>query len=126
MLLVGLWLKPDQRGVETHTQIGLLPCGFMRVFKVPCPTCGCTTAVSHFSHGNLTRSLFTQPFGFAVALLATILVPLTAVGVVTGRWLGPSMFWLNWYWWMWVYGGLLLLLGAWAYKIWLVWVGLSG
>jgi hypothetical protein len=126
MLLVGLWLRPDARGVETHRQLGMLPCGFYMMTKIPCPTCGCTTAVSHFAHGNWGMSLFTQPFGFAVGLLAALLIPLTSIGMITGRWLGPTAFWMGWYWRMWVYGGIAFLLAAWLYKIWLVKSGLSG
>jgi hypothetical protein len=126
MLGIALWLKPSSHGIETHTQLGLMPCGFFRITGMPCPTCGCTTAVSHFAHGNLAMSLFTQPFGFYVALVATLMIPLTAVGIVTGRWKGPSMFWLSWYWRAWVFGSILILVASWLYKIWLIKSGLSG
>ncbi len=65
----------------------------------------------------MLTSLATQPFGFAVGVLALLLVPLTAMGMVTGRWIGPSMFYLSWYWRVWVYGGLGLMAVAWGYKI---------
>lgn len=120
MLAVGMWLRPDPRGVETHTQLGLLPCGFYSATGIPCPTCGCTTSVTHFAHGQWISSFATQPFGFLVGLVATILVPLSAFGIVTGRWTGPSMFWLSWHWPKWVFGGIGWLLLSWVYKIWLV------
>jgi hypothetical protein len=126
MLGLGLYMHPDKRGVETHTQIGLLPCGWYKATGIPCPTCGCTTAVTYFAHGNWGMSFYTQPFGFTVGLVAAMLIPLTSVGMITGRWLGPSSFWLSWHWRMWVYGGILLLVAAWVYKIWLVKSGLSG
>jgi hypothetical protein len=117
MLGVGLYLTPNAKGVETHRQLGLPPCGFMLTTGLPCPTCGCTTAVSHLAHGEFMASFLTQPFGFAVGLLALLLIPLTAVGMVTGRWMGPSMFMLSWYWRVWVFGGLGLMAVAWGYKI---------
>jgi hypothetical protein len=117
MLSVAHFLTPDGRGMETHRQLGLPPCGFYLTTGLPCPTCGCTTAVSRFAHGQLLASFLTQPFGFLVGLLAVILVPLTAIGIVAGRWLGPSMFTLNWYWRLWLFGGMGWIAGAWIYKI---------
>jgi hypothetical protein len=120
MLGVGLWLRPDSHGTGTHQELGLPPCGWYQAWGFPCMTCGCTTAVSHFSHGHLIASFLTQPFGFAVALLAAILVPLTLIGMATGKWRGPSMFSLGWYWYYWLWGGVVVLLGGWVYKIWAV------
>ena len=121
MLSVGFKLDPTVNGkyagTGTHEQLGLPACGLLEHTGYPCPTCGCTTAVSLFSHGHLIHSFLTQPFGFAVALLAALLVPLTAVGITTGKWLGPSMFWINWHWQYWVWGGIGTLLLGWIYKI---------
>ncbi|MCL2648700.1 MAG: DUF2752 domain-containing protein [Phycisphaerales bacterium] len=122
MLGVGLYLTPSPTGTGTHTQLGMARCEFYAWTRIPCPTCGCTTAVSHFSHGHILTSLLTQPFGFAVALAAFLMLPLTAVGVVTGKWYGPSMFTVSWYWRWWVYGGVGIFLGGWVYKILLVWL----
>ena len=120
MLGVGRWLNADPSGAGTHQQMGFPPCGMLATTGIPCPTCGCTTAVTHLAHGHVIMSFLTQPFGFAVGALALILLPLTLIGVVTGIWKGPSMFVLGWYWRYWTYGGLALLLGAWVYKIILV------
>lgn len=116
ILGIGLWLTPDPRGTGSHQQLGLPSCTFLDRTGIPCPTCGCTTAVSNFSHGHVLRSLLTQPFGFAVALLSLTLIPLTGWGVATGKWKGPSMFWLAWHWQWWVYGGLAILALGWFYK----------
>jgi hypothetical protein len=117
MLLVGLKLTPSSAGTGTHQELGLPPCGLLERTGYPCPTCGCTTAVSHFAHGQLVASFLTQPFGFAVGLLASLLLPLTFAGTLTGTWYGPSMFWLSWHWQRWFYGTLGLLAAAWIYKI---------
>ena len=82
MLGIGLWLSPNNNpvaggpaaGTGSHEELGLPPCGFLATTGYPCPTCGCTTAVSNFSHGHILRSFLTQPFGFAVALLAAALL----------------------------------------------------
>jgi len=117
MLAVGFKLTPSTNGTGTHQELGLPPCGMLEFTGYPCPTCGCTTAVSHFAHGNLISSFVTQPFGFGVALLASLLVPFTFMGVATGTWYGPTMFWLSWHWQKWVYGTLGVLALAWIYKI---------
>jgi hypothetical protein len=117
MLAIAVWLTPKAEGFNTHTELGLAPCEWFERTGIPCPTCGCTTAVAHFAHGHILRSFITQPFGFLVALLATALVPLTLVGVVTGKWRGPSMFWLGWHWKWWTYGGIIYLAAAWLFKI---------
>ena len=100
MLGVALYLRPDPfgTGTGTHQQLGLAPCNWQQTLGIPCPTCGCTTAVAYFAHAHPLKSFLTQPFGFAVALLATLLLPLTFWGLLTGQWKGPSMFTLGWYW----------------------------
>jgi Protein of unknown function (DUF2752) len=117
MLGIGLWLTPKPAGTGSHEELGLPPCSFLATTGYPCPTCGCTTAVANFSHGHVLRSFLTQPFGFAVALVAFVLLPLTLWGFVSGSWKGPSMFWLSWHWRTWVFAGLAILLLGWVYKI---------
>jgi hypothetical protein len=119
MLAFALYLKPDplHTGTGTHQQLGFPPCGFLQSTGFPCPTCGCTTAVTWFAHASPLKSFLTQPFGFAVAFLATLLVPLSFWGLATGRWVGPSTFVLAWHWRYWTYGSILILLTAWVYKI---------
>ncbi len=117
MLGIGIWLRPSPLGHSTHMELGLPPCGFMEKFGYPCPTCGCTTAVSYFSHGQLLSSFLTQPFGFAVGALAVVAIILCMIGVVTGRWVGPDSFTLGWHWRKWVFGGLAVFVGGWVYKI---------
>jgi hypothetical protein len=126
MIAVGLRLHPDLSGTGTHQQLGFPPCGLMQTTGVPCPTCGCTTAVTHFVHGHLLTAFITQPFGFAVGLLAVVLLPLTLYGAITGIWKGPSMFVLGWYWRYWVYGSLAIFIFAWVYKVIAVQMHLAG
>ena len=119
MMALALYLHPDPFGIGmgTHQELGLPPCGWQQHLGIPCPTCGCTTAVSYFAHAHPLKSFLTQPFGFAVALIATLLLPLTLWGIVTGQWKGPSTFKLAWYWPWWTYGSIALLALAWVYKL---------
>jgi hypothetical protein len=126
MLALGLYLHPDPSGTGTHQQLHLPPCGMLALTGYPCPTCGCTTAVSYIAHGHWVMAFYTQPFGAAVGLLALAIALLSLIGLLTGRWIGPSMFLLNWYWRTIVAASLTLLAAAWIFKILLVKLGHSG
>lgn len=69
------YLIPDPAGVGTHEQLGLPPCLPMRLWGIPCPGCGLTTSVTHFSHGEFLRSIAVQPLGFVCGLAALAGLP---------------------------------------------------
>ncbi len=115
VLGVAATLTPDPRGVETHTQLGLWPCGWYLASGYPCPTCGMTTAFSYATHGQPLTSLLTQPFGSALALAAAVAfwgglhvcVFGSRINLIAERLLRPRS--------VMVTGGLLL--AAWVYKV---------
>lgn len=117
MLGIGLYLHPSVKGLATHTQLGLPPCGFYTEYGWPCPTCGYTTAVSHVAHGQWLTALATQPGGAMVGFLAISGVILGALGLTTGKWYGPSFFWFAWNRWKLLFWMAVIVLGAWGYKI---------
>lgn len=80
LLVTGAWLCPDADGHGTHEQLGLPACGWVSLFDRPCPTCGMTTSFAHAARGELWDSARTQPFGFALAMLAA-----------TGVWCGAHV-----------------------------------
>ena len=92
LLIVAFRLHPDERGVGTHEQLGLPPCGLVQFVGIPCPTCGMTTAYSHTVRGRLIAGLSAQPFGFALAFGTILSVGLSAVIVVSGK-----TWRVNWY-----------------------------
>ncbi|MCC6321505.1 MAG: DUF2752 domain-containing protein [Phycisphaerales bacterium] len=108
------WLKPDARGVETHTQLGLWPCGWYLATGAPCPTCGMTTAFAAAANRSFFTSLRTQPFGFVMALAVAVsfwaglhvAIFGSRLGSLIAGLLGTRV----------VIGTVVLLLGAWAYK----------
>jgi hypothetical protein len=86
MLVTGVWLQPNgQQGISTHTQLGFPPCQFEYRTGVPCPSCGYTTSVSFFAHGNILASLYLQPMGFAIAVMASMAFWAGAYIAATGR-----------------------------------------
>jgi len=89
ILGIGAWLEPDASGHGTHTQLGMAPCTFLLMTRLPCAACGMTTAVTHAAHGNLVDAFITQPAGalFAIAMAATALV--CAYSLVRGVRIAP-------------------------------------
>lgn len=68
-----LSIDPDPKGYDTHTQLGLSPCNWPKVYGYPCPTCGATTAATLVVHGRLLAAFETQPFGATFALAGVAL-----------------------------------------------------
>jgi len=56
-------LQPDPRGVGTHEQVGLPPCGFHRLTGLPCPGCGTTTAFAYAVRLRFAHAFMANPFG---------------------------------------------------------------
>lgn len=115
LLCIAAGLTPDPRGVETHTQLGLWPCGWYLASGTPCPTCGMTTAFAAAANRSFFSSLRTQPFGFAAALVTAVLfwaglhvaVFGSRAGSIAGKLLAPRF----------VVAAAVLLIGAWVYKM---------
>ncbi len=113
-LVLAATLTPDPAGMGTHTQLGLLDCGFEFATGYPCATCGCTTAFAYAADGSLLQALLTQPFGAFLALGLAMMTLVAGWSACTnmplapiGRMLGNKRF---------ILFGAVLLLAAWAYK----------
>jgi hypothetical protein len=118
VLAVAVWLKPDPRGIGTHEQLRMAPCGMLISFGVPCPSCGMTTAFAHTVRGQWLRAIWAQPAGFVFALATVVAVVLSAVSLLTGR--PPRMFNRHVTPFRICLATLILLLSGWAAKILLV------
>jgi hypothetical protein len=126
MLTLGAWMTPSPHGLGTHSEnLHLPPCGLYLWTGIPCPTCGCTTAVTWLAHGHVIKAVAVQPFGAVVGLLGIAGVVLGGIGLVSGRWLWPQPFWVLWHWRTIIIVGGLLVGGAWIYKIAMVWAGFN-
>ena len=85
-------IEPPAVGYGAHQKLGLAPCPMPLLVGLPCPSCGMTTALTHFARGNLLTSLHTQPAGFAAAAILVLIAVFAAEALMTGR---PRA--INWY-----------------------------
>jgi hypothetical protein len=123
-LLAAAWLPPNPAGYGSHTGLGLQSCQFLDRTGVPCPGCGMTTSFTWFVRGNFAASVYVQPMGAALALLACACVWVGFYIALTGR---PAHRLLQVLPGRYYYGPLLALaLAAWAWKIFIHLKGLDG
>ena len=115
VVVLGVWVDPDQRGFGTHEQLGLAPCRTMDVIGIPCPGCGVTTSVSLLWHGDIWGYFLNQPFGFLLGLI----VPLSALIAVARHFRGSDLYTdaLKMRWGKWLIGLASVMVLAWIYKI---------
>ncbi|HVJ67925.1 MAG TPA: DUF2752 domain-containing protein [Caulifigura sp.] len=85
LFFVAASVNPDPRGYGTHEQLGLTPCAFREVLKIPCPTCGGTTSFAHFVRGQWRQSFQVNSAAFAFAFLSALLTPWLALSAASGR-----------------------------------------
>lgn len=70
-------LIPNQSGIETHRQLNLPPCIFLKMTGLPCPSCGMTTSFSELAHGNIAGAFRSNPAGPMVFVLFLVLIGLS-------------------------------------------------
>ncbi|MER3416121.1 MAG: hypothetical protein C4297_07940 [Gemmataceae bacterium] len=92
-VLAGCVLKPYRATGEplllgTHEQLGLPPCSFYRLTGIPCPSCGMTSSMALFMHGDPANSLRANPAGTLLAVAGLVLVPWFLLSGLSGRRLG--------------------------------------
>lgn len=96
LLATTRWLSPDSRGLGTHEQLGLPPCGFYLLYGFPCPSCGMTTSWSWLTRGNFTEAV-RQHFGGALfGVYCFLLGVWLVISALLGRWLGGLPSSLTW------------------------------
>jgi hypothetical protein len=115
LLTVAAILTPDERGVGTHTQLGLPPCATENLLGVPCPFCGMTTSFSHMAHGEVQEAFVAQPAGALGFVVASVLGLVFVVGLATGKMPGAFKR-LQHAWWPYVFASTIIAV-AWAYKV---------
>jgi hypothetical protein len=76
LLGVSRGLVPDARGLGTHTQLGIPPCGFLLLTGLPCPACGLTTCFAHLARGQVDRALHANALGLVLFACVLLSLPL--------------------------------------------------
>jgi len=115
VLLTAARLRPDPRGHDTHTQLGIPRCLWMARFERPCPTCGMTTSFAHMADGNTAAAFRTQPAGATAALACAAAFWGALHAAVRGARWDRVLSWLVRPAVLWAVGALFFL--AWAYKL---------
>jgi len=123
-LLIAASLRPSSSGWGTHLQLNLQPCYFLQTTGLPCPSCGMTTSWSWFARANLPASLYVQPMGTVLAVLAVVTVWTGLYIAITGRAAHRLLFLLPYQYI--VYGLLTFGVLAWAWKIFIHKHGIDG
>ncbi len=85
VLVVAAGLTPSPDGFGTHRGLGLAECAFLARTGLPCPACGMTTSFAWFVRGNVVASLYVQPMGAVLAVVAGLTVWAAGYVAVTGR-----------------------------------------
>jgi hypothetical protein len=117
MVVLLLMLQPDPRGVGTHEQLGMAPCGWAQGPEgIPCPTCGVTTAACQLVHLHPIEAVITQPFGAALALAGLLLAGAAVFCLARQKSFLDLITWLPYG--TIVVGFTVLLLASWLYKYW--------
>lgn len=96
VLMLSAWLRPDLRGFGTHQQLGMPPCSFEAVTRVPCPGCGLTTSFASMAHLHVLEAFHAHLMGpllFVLTLAVALTAPLgvrrgwSVTGVLSQPWL---------------------------------------
>lgn len=115
LLGLAVWLTPSERGLGTHTQLGLIGCSWPTTLGIPCPTCGMTTAFAWMVRGRLLAAFAAQPAGAALCLVVMLVLVLAVREAISLRAVR-----INWYrvrpLWA-ALGVVALASAAWGYKI---------
>ena len=87
---IAAFLRADPSGQGTHKQMGLPECAVKAVFGKPCPSCGLTTSLTHFTQGRWAESYHVQEVGPVVGLASILAVLVCGDAAIFGRWRLPT------------------------------------
>lgn len=78
-LAVARSLHASSSGVGTHVQLGLPPCRFLELMRIPCPSCGLTTSFAFAAHLQFRQALVASPFGLLLFFAVVLAIPAICV-----------------------------------------------
>lgn len=87
---IARWIDPYDRAgraatMSTHRQLGLPPCSFVDLMKLPCPACGLTTSFALTARADVGNAARANWVGVLLAAFCALLVPWAIASVITGR-----------------------------------------
>ena len=82
--IIPFLLTPSAIGIGTHQQIIPVPCLFRMFIRIPCPSCGLTTSISHLLHGDILKSFVIHPLGPTFFVLLVIIIIQSIRGLIKG------------------------------------------
>jgi hypothetical protein len=86
---IAMYLDPYRGGhvwrQETHKQLGLPECNFMKLTGLPCPSCGMSTSFALLVRGDLWNSLCANAVGTMLAAFLMLVLPWSALCALRGR-----------------------------------------
>ena len=85
VLVIAARLTPSPDGFGTHRGLRMPACAFLERTGLPCPACGMTTSFAWFARGNVVASLYVQPMGTVLAVIAAATVWAGSYIAATGR-----------------------------------------
>jgi hypothetical protein len=88
LLFASRWLTPDPRGLGTHEQLGLPPCGFYLWWGVPCPSCGMTTSWAWLVQFEFAEAFTQHAGGALLGIFSFALGGWMVLSAIRGGWLG--------------------------------------
>lgn len=78
-------LTPSVKLLGTHTQLGLPPCFFQSLTKLPCPFCGATTSFALIVRGQWQQAFLANPWGPIIYLALIVFSGICFVAIFKNR-----------------------------------------
>ena len=86
ILIICAKLDPAHEGVGTHTKLGRPTCLICKLFGINrCPSCGLTTALCHFMHGNFKSAITCHKAVLPTFIVLACLAVFCIIVSVTGK-----------------------------------------
>lgn len=84
IVVLSLFLQPEEGGYRTHESLGLPSCLTARIFNIDkCPSCGLTTSFALISKGRFQEARKIHPWGLPAFSMMIILLFTALLSLIT-------------------------------------------